>query len=73
MSSRCTHSMGASLSLALRHGAKLEGRSALALMTMTDHLVTGARLGSDERRSTMDQMISLALEVAVRQARALGP
>jgi len=41
--------------------AQLENRRALSLLTMSDHLVTGERLSSDERQSSLDEMIGLAL------------
>jgi len=41
--------------------AQLEGRQALSLLTMSDHLITGERLSSDERQSSLDEMIGLAL------------
>lgn len=41
--------------------AEAEGVEALALLTMTDHLVTGERLSVEERQLSLDEMISLAL------------
>jgi purine-nucleoside phosphorylase len=35
---------------------------------MTDHLVTGEHLSSDDRQQGVDEMIELALETAVRAA-----
>lgn len=46
--------------------AAVEGVEALTLLTMTDHLVTGEHLTSDERQTTVDEMIELALHSAVR-------
>ena len=45
--------------------ATLEGIDALAMFTMTDHLVTGEHLSSDERQMGVDEMIELALNTAV--------
>jgi len=45
--------------------AALEGIDALAMFTMTDHLVTGEHLSSDERQMGVDEMIELALNTAV--------
>jgi len=45
--------------------AALEGVDALAMFTMTDHLVTGEHLSSDERQMGVDEMIELALNTAV--------
>lgn len=41
--------------------AQLENRNALSLLTMSDHLITGERLSSAERQSSLDEMIGLAL------------
>ena len=46
--------------------AALEGIEALAMFTMTDHLVTGEHLSSDDRQQGVDEMIELALDTAVR-------
>ncbi len=43
----------------------LEGAEALAMFTMTDHLVTGEHLTSDERQLTVDEMLELGLRTAV--------
>ena len=45
--------------------AALEGAEALAMFTMTDHLVTGEHLSSDERQQGVDEMLELALDTAV--------
>ncbi len=45
--------------------AAIEGVDALAMFTMTDHLVTGEHLSSDERQQGVDEMIELALNTAV--------
>lgn len=43
--------------LAAEHGAR-----ALAILTVSDHVVTGEATSSDERQSTFDEMVRLALE-----------
>lgn len=43
--------------------AQLEGQRALSLLTMSDHLATGDRLSSDERQSSLHEMVELALRV----------
>jgi len=43
----------------------MEGADALTLLTMTDHLVTGEHLSSEERQTTVDEMLELGLRVAV--------
>lgn len=43
----------------------LEGFEALAMFTMTDHLVTGEHLSSDERQQGVDEMLALALDIAI--------
>lgn len=50
--------------------AALEGAEALAMFTMTDHLVTGENLTSDERQQGVDEMLELALDTAVRAVEA---
>lgn len=41
------------------------GRRALALFTVSDHLVTGERCSAEERQTTFEDMIKIALETAV--------
>lgn len=41
------------------------GRRALALFTVSDHLVTGERCTAEERQTTFEDMIRIALETAV--------
>ena len=43
----------------------LEGFEALAIMTTTDHLVHGEHLSSDERQTTVDEMLELGLRIGV--------
>ena len=42
-----------------------EGFEALALLTVTDHLQTGEHLSPEERQLGVDEMIALALDVAI--------
>ena len=41
------------------------GRQALALFTVSDHLVTGEKCTAEERQTTFNDMIKIALETAV--------
>lgn len=43
----------------------IEGADALTVLTMTDHLVTGEHLTSEERQVTVDEMLELGLRTAV--------
>lgn len=45
--------------LALRHGAR-----ALAVLTLSDHVVTGEALSSEEREQSFGDMVEVALEAA---------
>ncbi|MCE8471494.1 purine-nucleoside phosphorylase, partial [Rhodovulum sulfidophilum] len=45
--------------LAARHGAR-----ALAVLTVSDHLLTGAALSNDDRQSGFGEMVEIALEAA---------
>jgi purine-nucleoside phosphorylase len=47
------------------------GVRALALLTVSDHLLTGEHLTPAERQTTFDEMIEVALEVAAAEAAAL--
>ncbi len=53
-------------SFALLHNAKKFGRDATEILTVTDNLVTGERLSSDDRQNRVGDMIVLALESAIR-------
>jgi len=44
--------------------AVAENRRALSVVTTTDHLIRGEHLSSDERQTTLDEMIEFALAVA---------
>lgn len=45
--------------------AAVEGAEALTVLTMTDHLVTGEHLSSQDRQTTVGEMIELGLAIAV--------
>ncbi len=47
------------------NAAKL-GKRALAICTVSDHLLTGESLSSDERQSSFTEMMEIALNTAVR-------
>lgn len=49
-------------SFSLFHNAKKFGRSATEILTVTDNLVTGERLSSDDRQNKVDKMLLLSLE-----------
>ena len=49
-------------SFALFHNANVLGKRAACLLTVTDNLVTGERLSSDERQQGVNNMIEIALE-----------
>ena len=51
---------------ALSMNAAYNGKNALAICTVSDHIFTGEALDADARQSSFSQMIELALEVAVR-------
>jgi purine-nucleoside phosphorylase len=38
------------------------GRKALAIMTVSDHLLTGDAVPADERQSSFGEMVEIALE-----------
>ena len=50
---------------ALYTNAKISGKNALTICTISDSLVTGEALSADERQSSFIDMINLALQVAV--------
>lgn len=45
--------------------AAAEGARALAIVTISDHLKTGVELSSDDRQTSFDEMIEMALETAL--------
>ena len=44
------------------------GRRALAICSISDHLVTGEDLPADQRQTTFTTMMRIALETAVKMA-----
>lgn len=53
---------------ALYMNAARSGKRALAILTVSDHLVTGESLSSDDRQNSFTDMMKLSLETAVRLA-----
>lgn len=51
---------------ALYMNAAYNGKEALAMMTISDHFVTGAKSTVEERQNTFTNMMKLALEAAVK-------
>ena len=51
---------------ALYMNAARAGKQALTICTVSDHLLTGEALSSEERQNSFTQMITLALETAVK-------
>lgn len=51
---------------ALYMNAAYTGKNALAIMTISDHFVTGDKATAEERQKTFTDMMELALEAAVR-------
>ena len=51
---------------ALYLNAARAGKRALAICTISDHLLTGEETTAEERQNTFREMMELALEVAVR-------
>ena len=43
------------------------GRQALAILTVSDHILTGEATSSDERQTTFNDMIIVALEAAIQE------
>ncbi|MCP3028278.1 purine-nucleoside phosphorylase [Halobacillus sp. A5] len=43
------------------------GREALSVLTVSDHILTGEETSSEERQSTFNEMIEVALEAAVQE------
>ncbi len=50
---------------ALYMNAARSGKNALAILTVSDHLLTGESLSSEERQNTFTDMMTLSLETAV--------
>ena len=51
---------------ALYMNAARSGKNALAICTVSDHLLTGAATSSQERQNSFTRMIELALDTAVK-------
>ncbi len=51
---------------ALYMNAARSGKNALAILTVSDHLVTGEALSSDDRQNSFTDMMKLSLETAVK-------
>ena len=51
---------------ALYYNAARAGKKALAICTISDHILTGEETTSEERQMSFTQMMELALELAVR-------
>ncbi len=51
---------------ALYMNAAAAGKNALCICTVSDHLLNGEHLSSEERETGFDEMIRLALETAIR-------
>ena len=51
---------------ALYMNAARAGKKALAICTISDHVLTGESTSAEERQTTFNEMMELALEVAVR-------
>ncbi len=43
------------------------GRKALSVLTVSDHILTGEETTAEERQTTFNEMIEVALETAIRQ------
>jgi purine-nucleoside phosphorylase len=58
--------LGLEMEAAGLYGAAVEfGAKALAMCTVTDHIRSGAALSSEERQSSLDEMITLGLRTAL--------
>lgn len=44
------------------------GRKALSVLTVSDHIITGEETSSQERQTTFNEMIELALDAAIKEA-----
>ncbi len=55
-------------SAALYMNAARAGKNALAICTISDHLITGEAVGADERRTAFTQMMEIALQIAINFA-----
>ena len=63
---RRTRILGIEMEAAGLYTAAAErGAEAAALLTVSDHLITGARMSSDQRQRGLDQMVEVALAAVV--------
>ena len=46
--------------------AARKGKNALGILTISDHLITGESTTSEERATTFTDMMTLALETAIK-------
>lgn len=53
-------------SFGLFHNANVLGKKASCILTVTDHLVKEGKLSPDERRTSLNNMIKLALETSLK-------
>ena len=53
-------------SFALFHNAKVLNKKAACLLTVSDSLCTNEHLSTEERHTSFNEMITLALESAIR-------
>ena len=53
-------------SAALYMNAARSGKNALTICTISNHIVTGAETTAEERQTSFNDMIELALETAVQ-------
>ena len=53
-------------SFALFHNAKALGKKAACLLTISDSFVTKEEMSSEERQNSLNEMITLALETAIK-------
>tara|TARA_Y100000766_G_scaffold251400_1_gene235046 strand:- start:5792 stop:6325 length:534 start_codon:yes stop_codon:yes gene_type:complete len=51
--------------------AQIEQKQALSLVTISDHLTSGAHLSPEERQTTLDSMISFSLKLASDEAKVI--
>ena len=52
--------------------AEVEQKRALSLVTISDHLTSGAHLSPEDRQSTLDEMISFSMKVAATEDEVNG-
>lgn len=57
---------GSKWAAALYTLAQKYGRRALAILTVSDHIFTGEETSAEERQTTFNDMIVVALEAAIK-------